>query len=93
MTLPEQAKGQIATLTPSSTTRSLGMRKNSVADTALRAITRNSHSRQIGSFGDHRRHQDLAAEEIARLHRIERRRRGCSGPPASRGMLGLSMKP
>ena len=41
----------MATRTPSSTTRSDGMRKNSVADTALRAITRKSHSRQTGIFG------------------------------------------
>ncbi len=42
---------QIATRTPSSTTRSLGMRKNSVAGVALRARIRNSHIRQIGIFG------------------------------------------
>jgi hypothetical protein len=42
---------QIATRTPSSTTRSEGMRKNSVAGTALRASTRNSHSRHSGIFG------------------------------------------
>jgi hypothetical protein len=42
---------QIATRTPSSTTRSDGMRKNSVAGTALRASTRNSQSRHHGIFG------------------------------------------
>jgi hypothetical protein len=42
---------QIATRTPSSTTRSDGIRKNSVAGTALRASTRNSQSRHHGIFG------------------------------------------
>lgn len=42
---------QIATRTPSSTTRSDGMRKNSVAGTALRARTRNSQWRHQGIFG------------------------------------------
>ena len=37
--------------TPSSTTRSEGMRKNSVALTALRAIARNSQCRHSGIFG------------------------------------------
>src|SRR5277367_7202432 len=45
------ARYQIATRTPSSTTRSDGMRKNSVAGTALRASTRNSHNRHSGIFG------------------------------------------
>ncbi len=44
-------QAQIAILTPSSTTRSVGIWKNSVAGTALRAITRNSQSRQNGIFG------------------------------------------
>ena len=49
--VPGQTAYQIATRTPSSTTRSLGIRKNSVAGTALRASTRKSHSRQSGIFG------------------------------------------
>jgi hypothetical protein len=44
-------RAQIATRTPSSTTRSDGMRKNSVAGTALRASTRKSQSRHHGIFG------------------------------------------
>jgi hypothetical protein len=43
--------GQIATRTPSSTTRSGGIRKNSVAGTALRASTRKIQSRHHGIFG------------------------------------------
>ena len=42
---------QIATRTPSSTTRSYGMRKNSVAGTAFRASTRNSQCCHHGNFG------------------------------------------
>ena len=42
---------QIVILTPSSTTRSLGIRKNSVAGTAFRAMNRNSAWRHHDSFG------------------------------------------
>ena len=42
---------QIATRTPSSTTRSDGMRKNSVAEIALRLSSVNSHCRQRDIFG------------------------------------------
>jgi hypothetical protein len=42
---------QIVIRTPNSTTRSLGMRKNSVAGTALRAMTRNKARRHQDSLG------------------------------------------
>ena len=42
---------QMATRTPSSTTRSDGMRKNSVAEIALRLSSVNSHCRQRDIFG------------------------------------------
>ncbi len=48
---PCPMRPQIATRTPSSTTRSYGIRKNSVAGTAFRARTRNSQCRHQGSFG------------------------------------------
>ena len=46
------------------------MRKNTVAGTALRAITRNSHSRQIGSFGCTERTSTSRPRKIADLHRV-----------------------
>src|SRR3954466_14352776 len=44
---PDRVRSQISTWLPSSTTRLVGRRKNSIALSALRSIQANSFSRQI----------------------------------------------
>ena len=84
---------EISTWPPSSITRFGGMRKNSVADSALRCIASNTCERKRPPARLRLRNDRHPADEERRVHHVElqlvRRRSAAS----ARGMFGLCMKP